>query len=97
VIYIACTVVPEAMSSNSAAPMELPELIKLSWVQDLCSPSAPGRRFSRNGFLVMIAPDQFNSAQSELTDGATDVVFTATRVQTFSGDHYILASFERIG
>jgi hypothetical protein len=65
------TVVPEAMSSNSAAPMERPELIKLSWVQDLCSPSAPGKRFSRHGFLVMIAPDQFNSAQSELADGAT--------------------------
>ena len=57
--------------------MELPEVITLSWVQDLCSPPGPGRRFSRHGYQVIIAPDKFNAAQTELADGAIDLVFTA--------------------
>ena len=62
--------------------MELPEIITLSWVQDLCSPPRPGRRFSRLGYLVIVAPDKFNAAQAELADGAIDLVFTAKRVHT---------------
>jgi hypothetical protein len=77
--------------------LELPPLIKLSWVQDLCSPPAPGKRFSRLGFLVSIEPDKFNSAQFELAHGAADLVFTATCVHTPSGDpYYILGSFDKI-
>ena len=79
--------------------MELPKIITLSWVQDLCSPPRPGRRFSRLGYLVIVAPDKFNAAQAELADGAIDLVFTAKRVHTpsLSRDlYYALASFEKV-
>jgi hypothetical protein len=80
--------------------MELPEVIKLSWVQDLCSPPGPGRRFSRHGYQVIIAPDKFNAAQTELADGAIDLVFTAKRVHTPSlaarDSYYVLVSFEKV-
>ena len=79
--------------------MELPEMITLSWVQDLCSPPGPGRRFSRFGYQVIIAPDKFNAAQAELADGAIDLVFSAKRVDTPSlsrDSYYVLASFEKV-
>ena len=80
--------------------MELPEVITLSWVQDLCSPSGPGRRFSRLGHQVMITPDKFNAAQAEFVDGAIDLVFTAKRVHASSfparDTYYVLASFEKV-
>ena len=78
--------------------MELPEVIKLSWVQDLCSPPGPGRRFSRLGYLVIIAPDKFNAAQAALADGAIDLVFTAKRhTPSLARDsYYVLGSFEKV-
>ena len=48
----------EAMSSNSAAPMELPELITLSVGSKICARLQRRVDVSRViGFLVMIAPD----------------------------------------
>jgi hypothetical protein len=80
--------------------MELPEVITLSWVQDLCSPPGPGRRFSRLGHQVIITPDKFNAAQAELVDGAIDLVFTAKRVHAPSlaarDSYYVLTSFEKV-
>jgi hypothetical protein len=69
----------------------------LSWVNDLISPSAAGKCFSRHGLRVIVSPDVFNAAQSALSKGAKDVLFTATRGETLSGDiYYSLASFQII-
>jgi hypothetical protein len=81
-----------------SAIMQQWDTIKLSWINDLVSPEVPGKCFSRHGFRVVVSPDDLNAARSALSRGAKDVLFTATRGDTLSGEaYYSLASYEIVG
>lgn len=76
--------------------MQLEKQIKVSWVTDLGSPTTPGKCFC-HGVWVNVQPDKLSAAQTKLSDGAMDLLFSATLVKPFTGDnYYVLGAFEVI-
>jgi hypothetical protein len=83
-------------SHLAGGSMPLEKTIKVSWVTDLRSPTAPGKCFC-HGVWVNVQPDRLNAAQTKLGEGAIDLLFNATLVTPFTGHtYYVLGAFEII-
>lgn len=60
----------------------------IRWVSDLGAPSEPDT-YRFKGAAVRISGDHIHSAQTQLANGATDVIFDATYCELACGERHV--------